>query len=96
MTLVRGHNNGGDFVIEFARMMSEGNPHFIELKSYMHVGMSTERLDYGDMLEMDEVRAYADRLCAAMPSFGVMDESAISRIVVLQNKECYVDRQIGA
>ncbi|HEX6067846.1 MAG TPA: 4-demethylwyosine synthase TYW1, partial [Nitrososphaera sp.] len=96
MTLVRGHNDGEDFVDEFAQMMAEGDPHFIELKSYMHVGMSTERLEYGDMFEMDEVRDYADRLCAAMSSFGIMDESEISRIVVLQNNKRHVDRLISA
>jgi len=96
MTLIRGHNDGKDFVGEFAQMMSEGDPHFIELKSYMHVGMSTERLEYGDMLGMDEVRDYADKLCAAMPSFWVMDESEISRIVVLQNNKRHVDRWISA
>ncbi len=96
MTLIRGHNHDESFVDEFAQMMAEGNPHFIELKSYMHVGMSTERLDYDDMLEMDEVRSYAERLCAAMPSFGVMDESAISRIVVLQNSKRHIDRWIGS
>lgn len=95
MTLIRGHNDGKDFVGEFAQMMAEGDPHFIELKSYMHVGMSTERLEYGDVLEMGEVRGYAARLCAAMPSFTVMDESEISRIVVLQNGKRHVDRWIS-
>jgi tRNA wybutosine-synthesizing protein 1 len=96
MTLIRGRNDGGDFVDEFAKMMVEGNPHFIELKSYMHVGMSTERLERGDMLDMDEIRGYANNLCAAMPSFYVMDESEISRIVVLQNSRRHVDRWISA
>lgn len=96
MTLIRGHNDGSDFVGEFAQMMAEGDPHFIELKSYMHVGMSTERLEHDNMLAMDEVRDYATRLCAKMPSFGVMDESEVSRIVVLQNSKRHVDRWIGA
>ncbi len=96
MTLIRDHNDGEDFVDEFAQMMKEGNPHFIELKSYMHVGMSTERLEHNNMLGMDEVRDYAVRLCAAIPPFDIMDESAISRIVVLQNKKRYTDRWISA
>lgn len=95
MTLIRGHNDGRGFVDEFAQMMIEGKPHFIELKSYMHIGMSTERLEHGNMLGMDEVRDYALRLRAAMPSFDIMDESAISRIVVMQNTERYVDRWIS-
>jgi tRNA wybutosine-synthesizing protein 1 len=46
------------------------------------------------MLEMNEIRNFASELCAKMPSFKVMDESEISRIVVLQNKVRYVDRWI--
>ena len=94
MTMIRGYNDGAEFVDEFAEMMAEGDPHFIELKSYMHIGMSTKRLEKGDMLEMHEVKGFAEKLAAKMPSFGIMDESEISRIVVLQNKKRYTDRWI--
>lgn len=94
MTLIRGYNDGPDFVAEFAGIMQEGNPHFVELKSYMHIGMSNQRLEQEHMLEMDEVRDFSRRLCEAMPAFSVMDESEISRIVVLQNGERRVDRWI--
>ena len=94
MTRIRGYNDGAEFVDEFAEMMAEGDPHFIELKSYMHIGMSTKRLEKGDMLEMHEVKGFAEKLAARMPSFGIMDESEISRIVVLQNKKRYTDRWI--
>ena len=43
MTLIKGYNDSSDFVEEFADMMVQGNPHFIELKSYMHIGMSTNQ-----------------------------------------------------
>ena len=94
MTIIRDYNSQGEFVDEFAKMMSEGNPHFVEIKSYMHVGMSTNRLEYENTLDMGEVRDYANRLCASMPAFAVMDESEISRIVVLQNRQRYADRWI--
>jgi tRNA wybutosine-synthesizing protein 1 len=95
MTLIRSYNDSPSFVDEFAEMMQEGNPHFIELKSYMHIGMSTQRLEKDRMLEMDEVRGFAGSLCRMMPAFDVMDESEISRIVVLQNRTRYIDRWIG-
>jgi tRNA wybutosine-synthesizing protein 1 len=60
----------------------------------MHIGMSTQRLEEDHMLEMDEVRNFAANLCATMYSFKIMDESEISRIVVLQNKVRHVDRWI--
>lgn len=95
MTMIRGYNDrAADFAGEFAEMMADGNPHFIEIKSYMHIGMSTQRLEQEHMLEMHEVRYFANSLCEKMLSFRVMDESEISRIVVLQNQERYVDRWI--
>lgn len=94
MTLIRRYNDAAGFVGEFAEMMAQGNPHFIELKSYMHIGMSNQRLEQDHMLEMHEVRDFATRLCKSMPSFKVMDESEISRIVVLQNQARYTDRWI--
>jgi tRNA wybutosine-synthesizing protein 1 len=94
MTLIKGYNDTCDFIGEFADMMVQGNPHFIELKSYMHIGMSTQRLEQSHMMEMSEVRRFAANLCANIPSFKIMDESEISRIVVLQNEVRYVDRWI--
>ena len=94
MTMVRGFNENSEFVNEFAQIMSHGNPHFIELKSYMHIGMSTTRLEKNNMIEMDESSKFFKRLCNKMPGFSVMDESEISRIVVLQNQKRYTDRRI--
>jgi tRNA wybutosine-synthesizing protein 1 len=94
MTMIKGYNDSYDFAREFAEMMVQGNPHFIELKSYMHIGMSTQRLEQDNMLEMHEIRSFAAKLCAKMHSFQIMDESEVSRVVVLQNKVRYVDRWI--
>ena len=46
------------------------------------------------MLEMHEVRDFAVKLCEKMPAFKAMDESEVSRIVVLQNQSRYTDRWI--
>ena len=94
MTLIRGYNDSKNFVGEFGEMMAKGNPHFIELKSYMHIGMSNQRLEQDHMLEMQEVRDFAVQLCEKMSSFKMMDESEVSRIVVLQNQARYTDRWI--
>src|SRR5919109_44842 len=94
MTIIREYNDNTKFIEELADMMKQADPHFIELKSYMHIGMSTQRLKKNNMLEMNEIRNFAAKLCAKMRSFKVMDESEISRIVVLQNEVRYVDRWI--
>jgi tRNA wybutosine-synthesizing protein 1 len=60
----------------------------------MHIGMSTQRLERSDMLEMDEIRAYSDLMRNSLGTFSIMDESEISRIVVLQNLKRYTERWI--
>jgi tRNA wybutosine-synthesizing protein 1 len=94
MTLIRQYNDATKFIDEFAEMMQQGNPHFIELKSYMHIGMSTQRLEAENMLEMKEIRSFSEQMCFKLHDYSVMDESEISRIVVLQNLRRYTDRWI--
>jgi tRNA wybutosine-synthesizing protein 1 len=60
----------------------------------MHIGMSTQRLENSDMLEMDEIRNYSNLLRNSMDKFSIMDESEISRIVVLQNRKRFIERWI--
>ncbi|HEX5672919.1 MAG TPA: 4-demethylwyosine synthase TYW1, partial [Nitrososphaeraceae archaeon] len=66
MTIIRNFNESTSYVNEFAELMKKGNPHFIEIKSYMHIGMSTQRLERSDMLEMDEIRNYSNLLCKSL------------------------------
>jgi len=94
MTIIRQYNDAMNFVDEFAEMMQQGNPHFIELKSYMHIGMSTQRLEAENMLEMKEIRSFSEQMCFKLQGYSIMDESEISRIVVLQNMRRYTDRWI--
>lgn len=95
MTMIREYNDNTKFIEELAEMMRQANPHFIELKSYMHVGMSTQRLEKNNMLEMSEIRNFASQLRDRMTDFSIMDESEISRVVVLQNHKRYTNRWIN-
>lgn len=94
ITMIRGYNSSMKFLPEFAHVIRIANPHFIELKSYMHVGMSILRLEASHMLEMSEVRQYAKGLDNSLSEFSIMDESEISRIVVMQNNQRFVNRWI--
>lgn len=94
MTMIRGYNEEINFVNDFARLISQAFPHFVEIKSYMHIGMSVQRLEKSNMLEMSEVKTFADCLVKKLPRFAIMDESEISRIVVLQNQGRYTNRYI--
>ena len=94
MTMIRGYNEEISNSEDFAQIVSRANPHFVEIKSYMHIGMSVQRLEKNNMLEMSEIRTFVDYLVNKLPSFFIMDESEISRIVVLQNQGRYTKRYI--
>jgi tRNA wybutosine-synthesizing protein 1 len=94
MTMIRGYNEEISNAEDFAQIVSRANPHFVEIKSYMHIGMSVQRLEKSNMLEMSEIRTFVDYLVNKLPSFFIMDESEISRIVVLQNQGRYTKRYI--
>lgn len=95
VTLIRGYNTGEEDARAFARMFDYASPHFVEIKSYMHIGRSTNRLQRENMLDMDEVRRFAGTASGGS-GFPVMDESPVSRIVVLQNRRRLIGRLIPA
>jgi len=96
ITLIRGYNDGEEMISAFASLLQQSNAHFVEIKSYMHIGRSINRLEHSDMLEMDEVRSFANKLVQGNSVFTIMDESEISRIVVLQNQKRFIDHLIPA
>lgn len=96
MTLIRNHNDSEKDIDGFADMIREANIHFIEAKSYMHIGRSTNRLERSDMLDFAEVQYFATELAKRSRTYDVMDESVSSRIVVLQNQKRLTDRWISA
>jgi tRNA wybutosine-synthesizing protein 1 len=96
MTLIRGYNDSEQDITNFAKMIKNSNVHFIEIKSYMHIGRSTNRLERADMLSFDEVKHFASEIARQSQIYHIMDESQASRIVVLQNQQRFTDRWIVA
>jgi len=94
ITLIRDYNTNDKMIPKFVEVLKRANVHFIEAKSYMHIGRSTNRLEYSNMLEMSEVQHFASELAKQSDVYSIMDESPISRIVVLQNQKRFIDRWI--
>jgi tRNA wybutosine-synthesizing protein 1 len=94
ITLIRNYNDQKEMIPAFVSMLKQASPHFIEIKSYMHIGKSTNRLEHSNMLEMHEVRDFSEDIVKKSQIFSVMDESLVSRIVILQNNERVIDRWI--
>lgn len=96
ITLIRDYNDHNEMIPAFAKMLEESSPHFVEIKSYMHVGRSTNRLEHENMLEMEEVKNFSKEIVKQSKKFSIMDESYVSRIVILQNNERSIDRWISS
>ncbi len=96
ITLIRDYNTTQEMIPAFAKMLEKSSPHFIEIKSYMHIGRSTNRLEREHMLDFEEVKKFTERIAKNTRKFSIMDESIISRIVILQNQERFIDRFIPA
>ena len=96
ITLIRNYNDQKEMIPAFANMFRKASPHFIEIKSYMHIGRSTNRLEHENMLEMSEVKKFSEEIAKQSKIFSIMDESLVSRISILQNKERFIDRYISA
>ena len=94
ITLIRNYNTDKEMIPAFASMLKHASPHFIEIKSYMHIGRSTNRLERDNMLELDEVKKFSEEIAKQSSIFSIMDESFVSRIIVLQNNERFIDRWI--
>jgi len=94
ITLIRDYNDQKEMIPVFADMFRKASPHFIEIKSYMHIGRSTNRLEHDNMLEMHEVKKFSEQIAKQSKIFSVMDESLVSRISILQNNERFIDRYI--
>ena len=79
-TLVRDLNMGN--IDEYARLVENANPTYVEAKAYMHIGFSGLRLGFERMPNHAEVMDFARRL-AEKTGYMVIDEAPESRVVLL-------------
>jgi tRNA wybutosine-synthesizing protein 1 len=67
---------------KYAKLIEKAEPDYIEVKAYMHVGFSRQRLPRTAMPSHETVRSFAERLACEI-NYKIADEVEISRIVLL-------------
>jgi len=83
ITVVKGLN---DFAPEkYAAMIQDAGPDYVEVKGYMYLGYSRNRLERHNMPDHSEVRAFAGEI-AKYCDYDMYDESPISRVVCLTRR----------
>ena len=95
ITLIKNYNDQKESIPAFAEMFRKSSPHFIEIKSYMHIGRSTNRLERANMLEMEEIQSFSKEIVRRSKIFSIMDQSVVSRITILQNSQRTINRFIS-
>ena len=83
VTLVRGLN---DFAPErYAALLQDSGATFVEIKGYMYLGYSRNRLARENMPEHARVRSFAEQVAAAS-GYRFRDENPLSRVVCLERE----------
>src|SRR3989344_9571524 len=71
---------------QWADIIKLSNPMFVEVKAYMWVGMSRERLEQANMPQHDEVKQFASEI-AEYADYKIIDEHEPSRVVLLMKED---------
>jgi len=80
MTLARGLNM--ENLADYARLIGDAEPDFVELKAYMHLGRSRTRLERTAMPQHSEIMALADTL-AGLLGYRLEADVPLSRVALL-------------
>ncbi len=70
----------------YAEVLRKANPTFIEVKAYMYVGFSRQRLKMSNMPSHEEVKSFALEIAKYM-NYKIIDEKENSRVVLLMKED---------
>ncbi len=85
LTVIKDMNDS--HVDKYAELINRGRSDFIEVKAYMHVGPSQERLSRENMPLHEEVVAFSKKLAAYLDDYEIVSEHIPSRVVMFARKE---------
>lgn len=72
---------------KYAVLINKGSPDFIEVKSYMFVGPSMQRLKKENMPLHEEIVEFSKRLLTYLPDYNIVSEHIPSRVVMFAKKK---------
>ncbi|MBT5021509.1 4-demethylwyosine synthase TYW1 [Candidatus Woesearchaeota archaeon] len=71
---------------KYGELIEKANPHFVEVKAYMYVGASRERLELDNMPTHSEVKEFALKICEFC-GYKIIDEQEESRVLLLMRED---------
>jgi len=91
VTLIKGINDV--HLEQWGEMIKKGDPDFIEVKSYMFVGESRERLKRENMPLHEEVVKFSKKLADFLLEYELMSEHIPSRVVLFAKKKFQINNE---
>ncbi len=85
LTVIKGLNDSEEAIKGFAKLIESSQPDFLEIKSYMHLGYSRERLARENMPSHEDIKDFGKKLEKYCSSIKYEDENSGSRIILYKN-----------
>src|SRR3989338_3851727 len=89
LTMIKGINDQD--LDKYAELIKRSNTDFIEVKSYMHVGESRNRLSPQNMPLHEEIIQFSKALLEHLPDYDIVSEHIPSRVVMFAKKKFMVN-----
>lgn len=89
LTIIKGIND--KMLSKYAEMINKGSSDFIEVKAYMHVGPSKQRLSKSNMPIHEEVVAFSKALAKHLEDYEIVSEHIPSRVVMFAKKKYFIN-----
>jgi tRNA wybutosine-synthesizing protein 1 len=71
---------------EYAKLIEKANPKFVEIKSFMLIGDSRERLSFENMPSHEDIKNFGKKI-SSLTGYGIVDEKKDSRVVLLMRED---------
>ena len=84
LTLIKGINDKEQHLKNFAKLLERSKTDFIEVKAYMFLGLSRQRLKKENMPLHEEIRQWSKKLLGNLNNYEIVEEDSASRIVLFR------------
>jgi tRNA wybutosine-synthesizing protein 1 len=87
MTQIKGLNDLDSHMSGYKELIEKSNADIIEVKAYMHLGLSRERHTKNQMPYWEDVQEFAKKLISVLPGYEYSAEMDNSLIILLHKKD---------
>ena len=91
LSMIKGENMCN--VRDYADLIKKGDPDFIELKGYMFIGASRQKLSLENMPFHEDVVDFSKKLLEFLKGYEIVSEHILSRAVLIAKKKFYKNKK---